>query len=74
MTNGPASSLLLDLISWGGLPVLFVSVSGFLPPAVAFIATTLGLIWYAIQIWESRTVKRWRRSLGWNVPVEDDEI
>lgn len=45
-----------------------------LPPAVTVVAGLFAIAWYAITIWESRTVKRWRRALGWNVPVEDDEI
>lgn len=34
------------------------SFLGYLPPAAAFLA----LIWYVIQIWESRTVQHWWRN------------
>jgi len=45
---------------------------GWLPPFVALLASIFAVVWYAIQIWESRTGKRWRRIAGWKVPVEDD--
>ena len=47
---------------------------GWLPPFVALLASIFAVAWYAIQIWESRTVKRWRRAAGWRVPVEHEEV
>jgi hypothetical protein len=46
---------------------------GWLPPLVALLASLFAVAWYAIQIWESRTVTRWRRRAGWNVPPENEE-
>jgi L-lactate permease len=46
---------------------------GWLPPVVALLASMFAVAWYAIQIWESRTVKRWRRAAGWRVPLENEE-
>jgi L-lactate permease len=47
---------------------------GWLPPLFALLASIFAVVWYAIQIWESRTVQRWRRRAGWRVPLEQDEI
>ena len=47
---------------------------GWLPPLVALLASAFAVIWYAIQIWESRTVQRLRRHAGRHVPPERDEI
>jgi hypothetical protein len=44
---------------------------GWLPPAVALLASLLAVAWYAIQIWESATVKRIRRRAGWTVPADE---
>lgn len=44
-----------DVVSAGAVIGSFL---GYLPVAVAFIA----LIWYIIQIWESRTVQHWWRN------------
>jgi hypothetical protein len=35
---------------------------GWLPPLVALVASLFAIAWYAIQIWESGTVQKWRRS------------
>jgi hypothetical protein len=51
--------------------VVGASWLGWLPPIVAFLGSTFALIWYAIQIWESRTIRRWRLAWGWSVPPED---
>lgn len=47
---------------------------GWLPPLFALLASAFAVIWYAIEIWESRTVQRWRRRAGWHVPPEHDEV
>jgi hypothetical protein len=44
--------------------VLGASWVGWLPPIVALIASLFAITWYAIQIWESRTVQRWRSSFA----------
>lgn len=36
------------------------SIMGWLPPAVAFLATLLTCAWMLIQIWDSGLVKRFR--------------
>ena len=41
-----------------GAGAIVGSLLGYLPPAAAFLA----LIWYAIQIWESRTIQHWWRN------------
>lgn len=46
---------------------------GWLPPFIALLASFLAIVLYSIQIWESRTVQRWRRAAGWPVPIERDE-
>ncbi len=44
-----------------------------LPPLIAMLASLFAVAWYAIQLWESRTVIRWRRRAGWRVPAEHEE-
>lgn len=34
--------------------------SGWLPPIVTTVAGAFAIVWYAIAIWESLTVKGWR--------------
>jgi hypothetical protein len=51
--------------------VLATSWLGWLPPAMAFAASMLAVAWYAIQIWESATVKRMRRRAGMTVPSDE---
>jgi hypothetical protein len=46
---------------------------GWLPPFFTFLASTFAVVWYGIQIWESRTARRWRRRAGWPVPSEHEE-
>ncbi len=53
--------------------VLAGSWLGWLPPTAAFVASMLAVAWYAIQIWESATVKRMRRRAGWTVPADSAE-
>lgn len=46
-------------IDWAGLGVLMGSWLGlfehWLPPVITTVATFFGLVWYLIQIWESKT-------------------
>jgi hypothetical protein len=42
--------------------VVGASWVGWLPPLVALVASLFAIAWYAIQIWESGTVQKWRRS------------
>jgi hypothetical protein len=52
-----------------GLASVFVSSwAGLVPPLAAALASLLAVIWYAIQIWESQTVMRWRRRWGLRIP------
>jgi hypothetical protein len=64
------------LVSHGvtaGLASVFVSSwAGLVPPLAAAGASLLAVIWYAIQIWESQTVKRWRRNAGLKIPADID--
>lgn len=46
---------------------------GWLPPVIAAVASLFAVAWYAIQIWESPTVRRWRHAAGWTVPLDDQE-
>lgn len=45
-------------LDWGAAGALLASISGILPPIVAL----LGGIYWAIQIYESRTMKDWRQA------------
>lgn len=51
-----------DIVAATGI---FASIMDWLPRVGSFIATTLGIIWFLIQIWESNTVQKaligWRR-------------
>jgi hypothetical protein len=71
--NAPPT-LVVQAVSLGLSGVVASQWLGWLPPIVAFIASLFAIAWYSVQLWESRTVKRWRRFQGWNVPVEDEEI
>lgn len=51
MENGSVSKA-IDLISAG---TIIATIIGYLP----IIAAAVALIWYCIQIWESRTVQHW---------------
>ena len=67
-------TLLVQSISVGISGVIASQWLGWLPPLVALLASIFAVVWYAIQIWESRTVQRWRRRAGWQVPSEKDEV
>jgi L-lactate permease len=67
-------TLLVQTISVAISGVLASQWLGWLPPLVALLASAFAVVWYAIQIWESRTIQRWRRRVGWHVPLEQDEI
>ena len=47
----------LDIASAGAI---IGTILGVLP----YIAALAGFIWYCIQIWESKTVSRWRERIG----------
>lgn len=67
------SALFMQSIGVGLSGVLASQWLGWLPPFVALLASALAVAWYAIQIWESRTIKRWRRRAGWPVPIDHEE-
>jgi L-lactate permease len=67
-------AVLIQSIGVGLSGVLASQWLGWLPPFVALLASLFAVAWYAIQIWESRTVKRWRRHAGWTVPVDTDDM
>lgn len=46
-----------QLFDWGALGALVAALSGLLPPIVAL----LGGIYWAIQIYESQTMRDWRQ-------------
>jgi len=66
-------ALVIQSIGVGLSGVLASQWLGWLPPFVALLASLFAVAWYAIQIWESRTVIRWRRRAGWHVPAEHEE-
>ena len=51
----PPTSWVADTLSAGAI---VATIAGYLP----FIAAVAGLLWYLIQIWESRTVQHWMRN------------
>ncbi len=67
------SALVIQSIGVGLSGVIGSWWLGWLPPFIAMVASIFAVVWYAIQIWESRTVKRWRRAAGWRVPLESEE-
>ena len=48
----PPASYFVDLVSAGAIVGTLI---GWLP----YVAAVVGLVWYCIQIWESRTVQHW---------------
>ena len=67
-------TLMVQSVSVGLSGVVASQWLGWLPPLVALFASLFAIAWYAIQIWESRTAKRWRRRAGWDVPTEHEEV
>lgn len=41
----------------GAASLIAASMMQWLPP----VAALLGVLWYAVQLWESKTVQKWRR-------------
>jgi L-lactate permease len=66
-------ALIIQSIGVGLSGVVASQWLGWLPPLIALLASVFAVAWYAIQIWESRTVVRWRRRAGWHVPAEQEE-
>ncbi|MDB5483042.1 MAG: hypothetical protein JWO83_4095 [Caulobacteraceae bacterium] len=66
-------ALIIQSIGVGLSGVVASQWLGWLPPLIALLASLFAVAWYAIQIWESRTVVRWRRRAGWHVPAEQEE-
>jgi hypothetical protein len=66
-------ALIMQSIGVGLSGVVASQWLGWLPPLIALLASVFAVAWYAIQIWESRTVVRWRRRAGWQVPAEQEE-
>ena len=66
-------AFVIQSIGFGLSGVVASQWLGWLPPFVALLASVFAIAWYAIQIWESRTVIRWRRRAGWRVPAEHEE-
>ncbi len=66
-------SLLISSVGVGLSLVVGTTWTGWLPPLVAATASGFAIAWYAIQIWESQTVKRWRRAAGLKIPADIEE-
>lgn len=60
--RGVAMDSQFDLSHWIGHAVSSIAVVGAILGILPAAAALAGLIWYAIQIWESNTVSRWRRT------------
>jgi hypothetical protein len=58
MTDNPA----LRPITWAADVVSAGAIVGSIIGYLPYIAALVGMIWYAIQIWESRTVQHWWRN------------
>lgn len=47
-----------DAVAATSAPAAFF---GWLPDALSIIAVLLSIVWFALRIWESETVKGWRK-------------
>ena len=48
----------VDIMAFSAPPAVWY---GSLPDYLAMVAALLSIIWFGIRIWESETVKRWRK-------------
>jgi len=55
-SNHPFSTWASNLFGGGAVAA---SLMGYLPGAAAVVASGVAILWYSIQIYESRTVQRW---------------
>jgi len=58
----PAMDNGLDLSHWTGHVISIVAVIGSLAGLLPAIAGLAGLIWYCVQLYESKTVQHWLRT------------
>lgn len=49
-----------EMSYWAGHAMSAIAVLGTLAGYLPAIAAIAGLVWYSIQIWESRTVREWK--------------
>ena len=56
--TAPSAKTGVDIIAYATPPAVWY---GSLPDYLAMVAALLSIVWLAIRIWESKTVKRWRK-------------
>ncbi len=56
MTGDQTPHIAAHVTAWGGIIATFL---GWLPPVLAGIASFLAVIWYLVQIYESKFVQDW---------------
>ena len=60
MQHGHSASGLNFAIGVTGFPVIFAGLVHLLPAGISVLAGVLGIVWYALQIYESKAVQSWK--------------